>query len=89
VADVGLITTGCDLAILVDDEKVGQVKWNSVTHFATTAGKHRVKAAMGDLAGSLMCTNFELTRIVTMDKEGAVFRIGYTGMGQFIFDQIE
>jgi hypothetical protein len=85
VRDTGFVGGGCSFNVFVDGTVVGQVNAGQTVTKLVASGKHRV----GIDNASALCPNVKMAKVVAVDGEPVVLRIGITSNFQTIFDQVE
>jgi hypothetical protein len=85
VRDTGFTGGGCNFAVLVDGETVGQVGAGQTVVKQVQDGKHRV--AIDNTTA--LCPNVKMSKVVEVAGTPVVLRVGVTSNFQIIFDQVE
>ena len=83
--DTGLMGSGCTFNVLIDGEVAGQLEAGKTFSKIVGNGKHRV-AIENETA---VCPNVKMSKVVAVDGEPVVLRVGVTSNYQVIFDQVE
>jgi hypothetical protein len=85
VRDTGLSGGACTFDVLVDGELASQLEAGKTFTKMVSNGKHRVSIENA----TAVCPNVKMSKVVVVDGEPVVLRVGVTSNFQVLFDQVE